>query len=68
MKLDSGTLHILKLTAKDADADGWAKVSKLLWPLVARLPDDLVEKRPSALDGGGHIRLTSDGEAIVRYA
>lgn len=66
MKLDSGTIHILRLTAKDADKDGWSKVSKLLWPICSKLPDDLVEKRPSA--DGGHIRLTSDGEAIVRYA
>lgn len=66
MKLDGGTIHILKLTSRDADQDGWSKVSKLIWPICAALPDDLVKKRPS--DDGGHIRLTSDGEAIVRYA
>jgi hypothetical protein len=66
VKLDSGTIHLLRLTSKDADAEGWAKVSKILWPICCKLPDDLVEKRPS--DDGGHIRLTSDGQAIVRYA
>ena len=66
MKLDAGTLHLMRLTARDGDAEGWAKVSKVLWPIVAKLPDDLVELRPS--DDGGHMRLTSDGKAIVRYA
>ena len=66
MKLDSGTIHLLRLTAKDADAEGWSKVSGLLWPICSKLPDDLIEKRPS--DDGGHIRLTSYGKAIVRYA
>lgn len=67
MKLDSGTIHILKLTIKDADIDGWSKVSKLLWSICSKLPDDLVEKRPATF-GGGHIRLTNDGKAIVRYS
>jgi hypothetical protein len=64
-KLVVGTIHLLRLTAKGADPEGWSKVSKLLWPTCSKLPDDLVEKRQS--DDGGHIRLTSDGEAIVRY-
>lgn len=66
MKLDSGTLRILRLTERGAAADGWAKVSQQVWPLVATLPDDLVEKRPS--EDGGHIRLTEGGKLIVHYS
>lgn len=65
-KLDAGQKHLLRLLDKDAGAGGWAPVSSLVWPFVASLPDDLVEKRPS--DGGGHARLTPSGNAIRLYA
>lgn len=64
-KLNDGSLHLLRLTARGAGLDGWAPVSKVVWPLIAQLPDDLVEKRPS--DDGGHARLTDRGDAIVVY-
>lgn len=64
-KLGDGPKHLLRLAMKEAGEDGWAKVSAGVWPLVADLPDDLVEKRPS--NDGGHIRLTSGGEAVVYY-
>lgn len=67
VKLGIGTIHLLRLAVKGADADGWAKVSQIVWPLCENLPDDLVEKRPAAL-GGGHIRLTRDGEVILRHS
>lgn len=66
MKLDDGQKHLLRLALKDADADGWAKVSSIVWPLVSKLPDDLIEKRPS--DTGGHVRLTGRGKAVVLYS
>lgn len=66
MKLDAGKKHLLRLAIKDAAVDGWAKVSRVVWPLVSGLPDDLVEKRPS--DDGGHIRLTECGKAVVLYS
>lgn len=64
-KLDDEDKHLLRLAFKSADAEGWSKISALVWPLVSSLPDDLVEKRPS--DSGGYIRLTEGGEAIVLY-
>ena len=66
MKLDSGNLHLLRLAMREADADGWAKVSRILWPVVAKLPDDLVEKRPEG--DAGFIRLTSGGNAVANYS
>ena len=66
MKLDSGRRHLLHLAMREADADGWAEVSSVLWPLLSSLPDDLVEKR-SDEDGTGHIRLTASAKAILAY-
>jgi hypothetical protein len=66
MTLDSGSKHILRLAVKDADAEGWATVSKVVWPLLAKIPDELLEKRPS--DDGGHVRLTDTGDAVLRYS
>ena len=67
MKLSSAQLHVLRLARKEADGSGWTKVSRIVWPLVSALPADLVEKRP-AEDGGGHIRLTDRGDAVVFYS
>lgn len=44
-KLDTNQLHLLQLAARDSDAEGWMPVSKMLWPVIQFLPDDLVEKR-----------------------
>jgi len=66
MKLDRGILHMMRLAKKDAQADGWTKVSKAVWPAITAIPDDLIEKRPS--DEGGHVRLTDRGDAIVLYS
>ena len=65
-KLDTNQLHLLQLAARDSDAEGWMPVSKMLWPVIQFLPDDLVEKR--AAEAGGHIRLTAAGDAVLRYA
>lgn len=67
MTLDSGTLRLLRLALKEADKDGWAKVSKLVWPLVVALPADLTELR-GADDGGGYVKLTDRGDAVVMYS
>lgn len=64
-KLDDGSKHLLRLAMREADAEGWAKVSKVVWPAIVRIPDDLVEKRPS--DDGGYCRLTVGGEAVINY-
>jgi hypothetical protein len=67
MKLDAGQKHLLRLTAKGASENGgWAPVSKLVWPLIAALPNDLIEKQPAA--EGGLARLTEAGETVLFYS
>lgn len=65
-KLDHGQLHLLRLIVHGANAEGWAPVSSTVWPLITAMPSDLVETRANAT--GGHARLTSDGDAVVRYS
>lgn len=49
------------------DADGWANVSRVLWPLVStELPTDLFEIEGNA-DVGGRVRLTPKGEIVIPY-
>ena len=64
-KLDSGEMNMLRLAQKEADSDGWAKVSNALWPFIQAIPDDLVERRQS--NDGGHVRLTDQGIGVVNY-
>lgn len=64
-KLDGGEKHFMRLIAKGADADGWARVSKPLYPLVDKMPKALVELEPTQ-DGWGRARLTDEGESVLR--
>lgn len=66
MKLSDGQRHLLKLARKDANDEGWAKVSLQVWPKVLGVPDDLLEKERSD-DGGGRVRLTHAAEAFLKY-
>lgn len=63
--LDAGHRHLMNLAARDADSDGWTKVSEIVWPLVTKIPAELVELRPS--DDGGHVRLTERGHLVLMY-
>lgn len=65
--MDEKQANILRLIQRSkADADGWYKVSKTVWPLIdGGLPADLVELRPS--DDGGHLRLTERGQAVAHF-
>ncbi len=66
-KLDAGERNFLGLIAKGmAEHDGWAPVSKVIWPFVMKLPDELVE-REAMEDGRGRVRLTAAGEIVRRY-
>lgn len=51
MSLTSNQRDILRLIQRSKpDADGWYRVSKVVWPIVnGVLPDDLVETKASAL-------------------
>ena len=49
------------------DADGWYRVSKLIWPIIdGKLPADLVETIAIA-DDGGRLRLTDHGQAVAKH-
>ena len=63
--LNSSERHMLRLAQRDKDADGWCKVSKVVWPFVESLPGELVELRPS--DDGGHVRLTDEGDIVLNW-
>ena len=66
VKLDAGKINLLRLVLRHADANGWAKVSAMVWPLVISLPRDLVETSPTG--DGGYVRLTDSGKAVVLYS
>lgn len=65
MKLDSGQKHILRLVARDADAEGWCSVSNFLITAIRHnMPEKLVQFK--SVDEKWFIRLTNDGEDVVR--
>lgn len=67
MKLSRTTLQLLRLAARDADDAGWSKVSSVVWPLVEKLPDELVLRARSD-EGGGSIYVTAEGKVALRYS
>lgn len=48
------------------DADGWSVVSALLWPLMEKVPADLVEIESDAAKGG-RARFTEKGKIVHEY-
>lgn len=48
-----------------ADSDGWTTVSKLLWPIVQGMPEQLVEYKP--VSDGGYVRLTPTAKTILEW-
>jgi hypothetical protein len=65
IKLDAGQKHLLRLVAEGADAEGWAPVSKPVFPLVEKLPGKLVELEAVGDEGRGRVRLTPAGESLL---
>lgn len=65
-KLDGGQLHFLRLIASGESCaeNGWASVSRAIYPLVEEMPTELVELIQTE-DGGGRVRLTAHGRAII---
>jgi hypothetical protein len=64
-KLTSGEKHFLQLIVRGcAENEGWAKVSRVLRPLVADMPPELVELR-CLDDGTGLVRLSDRGWQLV---
>lgn len=65
-KLDAGQKHLLKLIAKEqACPEGWAPVSKIVYPLLEAMPGALVECRRDGDEGRGRARLTPAGEGLL---
>jgi len=64
-KLNGGEIHLLKLIAKDSDAEGWTPVSKPVYALIDKLPKELVCIEPVGDEGRGHARLTERGQNII---
>lgn len=60
-KLNNGQLHIMRLLS----GRGWSKVSKVVWPFVVGLPEELRELKPE--EDGGVARLTEKGETVLDY-
>ena len=60
-KLDAGQKHLLNLILKDADGNGWARVSKAVMPVIRAMPLELVEVESVGDDGAGRARLTDEG-------
>ena len=66
MKIDPGHRHLMLLMTRDADQDGWAKVSAAVAGLVEQIPGDLIEFQPLE-NGGGKARLTDQGKTVLNY-
>lgn len=65
-KLDVRQKHLLRLVAKGQECpDGWATVSKQVYPLIQTLPEALVELQPVGDNGWGRVRLTPAGQNVV---
>lgn len=64
-KLTDTHKHFLRLIVKDADVDGWASVSKAVFPLVEQMPSALVELEMVGDEGRGRVRLTEEGESVI---
>ena len=66
MKIDPSHRHLMFLMARDADQDGWTKVSAAVAGLVEQIPGDLIEFQPLE-NGGGNARLTEQGKTVLNY-
>lgn len=65
MKLDPKDRHLLSLIRKDKKPNGWTSVSKMVWPLMLKLPRELVELEE--VGEGGIAKLTETGETVLDW-
>jgi hypothetical protein len=67
VNLDTTAVSLLRLTRKGMNEnDGWAKVSKIVWPVIDAMPCDLIERQRHE-DGSGLARLTARAEVLLDY-
>jgi hypothetical protein len=45
MDSNKAELHLLRLIKRSPKKDGWASVSKFVWPLLETVAEDLIEKK-----------------------
>ena len=64
-KLDAGQKHLLNLVVKGADSEGWAPVSAPVFPLIEKMPRELVELEAVGDEGRGRARLTEAGANLM---
>lgn len=65
--LNTNQRHLLRLAKIGAAEDGWAPVSNVVWPLLAQVPERLMEREWPEGAEKGRCRLTKDGEAVVEF-
>lgn len=68
MTLSSGVYNLLRLAVKGAAAEGWAPVSKVVWPMLQNVPIELLEREWPDGAPKGRCRITSDGKTVLRYS
>ncbi len=64
-KLNPGQKHFLNLISRNANEEGWAPVSAPVYPLVAKMPGELVELERVGDEGRGRVRLKPAGQEIL---
>lgn len=62
-KLNSGDMHLMRLLLRDRKPDGWTTVSSTVWPVIEKLPAELVELHPDK----NAAKLTSEGETVIAW-
>ena len=64
MKLDIQHKHILNITERDKDDEGWTKVSEKLFPVLSKnMPIELIIFEKTS--DGYRARLTDKGKSVV---
>lgn len=62
-KLTDNEMHLLRLVRRGQNDNGWAKVSKAVFPLVNTLPRRLVEVQSD--DKTAMVKLTAEGNSLL---
>lgn len=64
-KLSRYQKRILLLLYKEENTEGWAKVSKAVFPVINEIPKELIEAEVLSIDGSGRARLTDAGRRVI---
>jgi len=68
-KLDHGQKHLINLIRAGQDAEGWAKVSKVVLPLAKdKIPAEFADIEGPFEDGSGRAKLTEKGNNLLDLA